>query len=542
MVPSQRFSQMSLNGQNLWRNMSSRDRSLILGQDSQTVSTPSTLTDSPSDRSGGDDGGRGRGSFSKHRDKHGEPPTSFDKSMAPTDTDATSGTDDRLAAMCDHLGVSIDTLYAHVARNQSSRRQASLPSSRHANAAILTYSAMMARSEDNAASNDADLTYAVSASRHASSGALIDRGANGGIAGTDCTVHEQPTPTRYVNVEGIDNHVMEKRPIVTASAVAKSNRGPVLLIMHNYALAGKGSTIHSSGQMEWHKISVDDKSVKVGGTQCIETPDGFVLPLDVRRGLPYLDMRPSTEDDWDSLPHVLLTREEDWNPSVLDNDLSDDLTWYDAQPDAPLLFPLFDEHGELRDRIIAQAHATSPAPDHGEPIGNDEFLDAYEVLPDDDLESSLDRCVVHANLHRYVATLDAHDDDDGDSDVLRFGPKHVTPSSHDFALLRPRFGFLPTDIIRKTFAKTTQYARMPFSTVLKKRFRSPNPALNVLCRNKPVATDTIQSDTPAVDGGETYAQLFVGVQSLLSDAYGMKSPAQFPGRLENILPLTQCKN
>jgi hypothetical protein len=40
--------------------------------------------------------------------------------------------------------------------------------------------------------------------------------------------------------------------------------------------------------------------------------------------------------------------------------------------------------------------------------------------------------------------------------------------------------------------------------------------------------DTIQSDVPAIDGGEKYPQIFVWTKSLVN---GMKSPAQFPGVL-----------
>jgi hypothetical protein len=43
--------------------------------------------------------------------------------------------------------------------------------------------------------------------------------------------------------------------------------------------------------------------------------------------------------------------------------------------------------------------------------------------------------------------------------------------------------------------------------------------------------DTIQSDVPAIDGGEKYAQIFVGTKSLVTDVHGIKSPAQFPGIL-----------
>jgi len=41
------------------------------------------------------------------------------------------------------------------------------------------------------------------------------------------------------------------------------------------------------------------------------------------------------------------------------------------------------------------------------------------------------------------------------------------------------FGWLPTDVIQQTFAVTTQYARLPMSTLLKKWYKSPFPALNV---------------------------------------------------------------
>jgi hypothetical protein len=111
------------------------------------------------------------------------------------------------------------------------------------------------------------------------------------------------------------------------------------------------------------------------------------------------------------------------------------------------------------------------------------------------------------------------------------GPRKISETPRDYDALRPRFAWLPTDIIKKTFELTTQYARMPLNTVLCKRFKSPNPAVNVRRRDEPVATDAIQSDVPAIDGGEKYAQLFVRTKSLVTDVHGMKSPAQFPGVL-----------
>jgi hypothetical protein len=52
---------------------------------------------------------------------------------------------------------------------------------------------------------------------------LIDRGANGGIAGVDTWVIERH-PHGTVDIQGIDNHAITSVPIVTAGAIAQSQR------------------------------------------------------------------------------------------------------------------------------------------------------------------------------------------------------------------------------------------------------------------------------------------------------------------------------
>ena len=56
-------------------------------------------------------------------------------------------------------------------------------------------------------------------------------------------------------------------------------------------------------------------------------------------------------------------------------------------------------------------------------------------------------------------------------------------------------------------------------TYLKKRYKSPFPACNVPRRSEPVATDTVYSDTPAIDSGITTAQFFVGTDSMVCKVY-----------------------
>ena len=63
-------------------------------------------------------------------------------------------------------------------------------------------------------------------------------------------------------------------------------------------LAMERETSHSSGQIEWSKISVDGRSVQVGGKHRIYTIDGYAMPLTCRGGLMYLSIlgKPTDKD------------------------------------------------------------------------------------------------------------------------------------------------------------------------------------------------------------------------------------------------------
>jgi hypothetical protein len=132
--------------------------------------------------------------------------------------------------------------------------------------------------------------------------------------------------------------------------------------------------------------------------------------------------------------------------------------------------------------------------------------------------------------------LEEENDDDETSykkDHKEQRPRTFTVKQPDYEALRPLFGWLPVRTIKKTFDKTTQYARMPASTILKKHFKSQFPALNVKRRDEPAATDTVYSGTPTIDGGETCAQNNFGTETLVTDVYGMKTDRQFINTLED---------
>jgi hypothetical protein len=229
----------------------------------------------------------------------------------------------------------------------------------------------------------------------------------------------------------------------------------------------------------------------------------------------------------------------------MDHKQGDDPAWYEQQDDPPLLNSDFDLCGDYHHRIVYKSDLTSDAYTptgqilvHKDNVffdtqGDEVFVDAHSNEHNDndvDIEAATDRCVFRANAHHYVCS--ANTDPDADTHPSHHGPRKVSEAPCDYDALRPRFAWLPTNIIKKTFKVTTQYAWMPLNTVLQKCFKSPNPAVNVRRRDEPVATDTIQSNVPAIDGGEKYAQIFVGTKSLVvTDVHGMKSPAQFPGIL-----------
>jgi hypothetical protein len=176
----------------------------------------------------------------------------------------------------------------------------------------------------------------------------------------------------------------------------------------------------------------------------------------------------------------------------MDHKQGDDPAWYEQQDDPPLLNSDFDLCGDYRHRIVYKSGLTS---DMYTPTGriliqeddvffntqgDEAFVDAHSNEHDDtdvDIEAATDRCVFRANDHRYVCSADT--DPGTDTRPSHHGPLKVSEARRDYDALRPRFAWLPTDIIKKTFKVTTQYAWMPLNTILRKCFKSPNPVVNV---------------------------------------------------------------
>ena len=176
---------------------------------------------------------------------------------------------------------------------------------------------------------------------------LVDRGANGGLAGSD--MHVIHRTYRKINIQGIDNHEVTGLDVVTAATPLNTSQRKVIGIFNEYTYLGKGSSIHSSGQLEWFKTNVDEKSVNVGGTQLITTLDGYSVPLLIKDGLAYATSLGSpTAQDMDTYPHVFFTSPDELDPSQV--------------PDQPFGDPMFDACDDFNKHIIANINTLLDAP------------------------------------------------------------------------------------------------------------------------------------------------------------------------------------
>ena len=366
-------------------------------------------------------------------------------------------------------------------------------------------------------------------------GTLIDRGANGGVAGEDVRVISKSD--RTVNISGIDNHEMKNVPVGTVGGVALSQYGDVIAIMHQYAIAGKGRTVHSSTQLEHCKNEVFDRSQRAqGGLQCIRTLDGYVHPIDILNGLAHTPMRPFTDDEWDRLPHVIWTSDQPWDPSIMDCAISDEPDWHKDIDEIT--------GGKMGHKFNVRGEYTRRRYEPGMEYDRSKVdaLDFITLL----ISTHRIRTLVQKPLCRKTChylwmmrkNIFNEDNDLIDSSLLLTIAKSERKLSQGkYNQLKPCFLFSSKDVVEKTLDATAQFGKTILAGPnLRNTIKSPFPANNVLRCNEPVAADTIYASTPAIDsGGITMGQFYIGRLSHVADIFGILTEKQFVNTLEDII-------
>ena len=72
-----------------------------------------------------------------------------------------------------------------------------------------------------------------------------------------------------------------------------------------------------------------------------------------------MDMYPPSDHELDSLPHVVLTSDADWDPTMADNEIDPDDVWYDALDTEPP--PATSAYGNTKfDQLLPPANALAP--------------------------------------------------------------------------------------------------------------------------------------------------------------------------------------
>ena len=190
-------------------------------------------------------------------------------------------------------------------------------------------------------------------------GALVDSGANGGMAGSDTHVLSI-VPHAHVDITGVGGDVMERLllPLVQcASTVETIDEGKIVLIMSQYTHKPAAKTIHSKSQVKHFGGMVYDLALGAGGHQMVVTHEGYPIPLHVRNGLYYMNMSPATDDELDLFPHVFFTADSPWNPDIADEEFFYDAldsivdlpiiqTWHDGRD------PIVDSFGNVNSLIL----------------------------------------------------------------------------------------------------------------------------------------------------------------------------------------------
>jgi hypothetical protein len=215
-------------------------------------------------------------------------------------------------------------------------------------------------------------------------------------------------------------------------------------------------------------MDVNDRSLKAtGGLQHMKSIDGYVFPIDIINGLPYTPMRASTDSEWNDLPHIIWTSDDNWDPSILDSKISDKDNWYQGITDLEegLTNSPFDMVGRYKQQELEI------------PIAEMTDINAQDKYTSDDIfDFMFDR-----NQFDY-----ASEDEDEPSDFespkmkLHVNRTELNLSMRKYEELRPCFLGVNKEVIEKTLDATTQYGKQILSgPTIWGKMKSPNPAMNV---------------------------------------------------------------
>jgi hypothetical protein len=315
----------------------------------------------------------------------------------------------------------------------------------------------------------------------------------------------------------------------------------------------------------------------------------------VREGLSYFDIAP-TDAQLEDLPHVFLTSDAPWDPTVIDSEFHDTefhdyvvasipeaaerrdaygirqptatqttlVNYYDALRDTHE-----DDHEdpiELSADMQAQMNyydSLRNATPSTVPLDYDQQLDdAFDAavlaeLRKDEEEDRLEEFTQTIAIKHYLRTFYADqywDYNEGFPpsplpvdhrvpitrvermvNAMIACPQHMKCRLPDAESLKPNFGWVDVKRIQSTLDHTTQYYRAAIHYPFRKHFKTRFPAANFNRLLEWYATDTVGGDGLKGHGGCTMYQLFLDLQSEFCQGYRMSVKSEFPSTLVDFI-------
>jgi len=99
--------------------------------------------------------------------------------------------------------------------------------------------------------------------------------------------------------------------------------------------------------------------------------------------------------------------------------------------------------------------------------------------------------------------------------MLHVNCNKIKMKEPDYEALHPCFAWAPADIVKKTLEATMQYAWNLYNLPFCKHYHSHFPALNFDHHHEAVATNTIYSDTSAINDGPPVHRFLLAKKHLL---------------------------
>ena len=147
---------------------------------------------------------------------------------------------------------------------------------------------------------------------------LIDRGANGGLAGSDMLVLQETT--HKITIVGINNHELPGLPVVTGAVVLQMSQGPVVVMFMNMHTLERGAQfmppVNSNGFIP--KWMCFPRLLVVHNTLSIL--EGYTIPISIDSGLVYIHpVHIPSDHDLQTFLHLFFTSPPQWDPTVLNH-------------------------------------------------------------------------------------------------------------------------------------------------------------------------------------------------------------------------------